>query len=72
MLVLHLQIAFFSDGDEAPSTPKADVMFVPRENPRALFIRQPDQSPATPSAVKRTPDIREIATPVHVNGMCRV
>lgn len=47
-------------------------MFVPRENPRALFIRQPDQSPITPLAVTRTPEIREIATLVQVNGMCRV
>jgi hypothetical protein len=44
-------------------------MFVPRENPRALFIRQSDQSPVTPSAVKRTPDIREMSTPVQANGI---
>lgn len=62
-------MSFFSDGDDVPSTPKADVMFVPRENPRALFIRQSDQSPVTPSAVKRTPDIREMSTPVQANGI---
>jgi nuclear pore complex protein Nup98-Nup96 len=62
-------VSFFSDGDDVPSTPKADVMFVPRENPRALFIRQSDQSPVTPSAVKRTPDIREMSTPVQANGI---
>lgn len=43
-------------------------MFVPRENPRALFIRQPDQSPVTPTATKSTPNAREIATPVQRNG----
>lgn len=44
-------------------------MFVPRENPRALFIRQPDQSPVTSTATKITPDAREIAIPVQRNGM---
>ena len=34
-----MQVPFFSDDDEAPSTPKADALFVPRENPRALIIR---------------------------------
>ncbi|CAO2838550.1 unnamed protein product [Amaranthus hypochondriacus] len=33
------RVPFFSDDDEAPSTPKADALFVPRENPRALIIR---------------------------------
>ncbi len=39
-----LQVSFFSDGDEVLTTPKADLIFIPRENPRALFIRQPDQT----------------------------
>jgi len=62
-----MQVSFFSDGEEAPSTPKADVMFVPRENPRSLFIRQPEPSPIT--AGKSAPDVREIATPVQKDGM---
>lgn len=41
-------------------------MFVPRENPRSLFIWQPEPSPV--AAVKRTPDIRELATPVQNDG----
>ncbi|KAH9621674.1 hypothetical protein KSS87_006079 [Heliosperma pusillum] len=35
------RVAFFSEDDEAPSTPKADALFIPRENPRALTIRPP-------------------------------
>lgn len=62
------KVSFFSDGDEAPSTPKADVMFVPRENPRSLFIRQPESSPAIPSAAKDAVDVGEIATPVQKDG----
>ncbi|GMH30222.1 hypothetical protein Nepgr_032065 [Nepenthes gracilis] len=41
----ELKIPFFSDGDEGPSTPKADALFVPRENPRALIIRPVEQRP---------------------------
>lgn len=63
-------MSFFSDGDEAPSTPKADVMFVPRENPRSLFIRQ-EQPPLTPSAAMNAPDTREVATPVQNDGTSR-
>ncbi|KAK9688665.1 hypothetical protein RND81_09G002000 [Saponaria officinalis] len=37
------RVAFFTDEDEAPSTPKADALFIPRENPRALIIRPIDQ-----------------------------
>ncbi|KAH7302584.1 hypothetical protein KP509_23G078300 [Ceratopteris richardii] len=38
------KVSFFS-GVEEDSGPKADALFVPRENPRALFIRpQPDHS----------------------------
>ncbi|XP_010511021.1 PREDICTED: nuclear pore complex protein NUP98B-like [Camelina sativa] len=32
------KVPFFSD-EENSSTPKADALFIPRENPRALFIR---------------------------------
>ncbi|KAJ6727792.1 NUCLEOPORIN [Salix koriyanagi] len=30
------KVPFFSDEEETPSTPKADALFIPRENPRAL------------------------------------
>ncbi|CAM6098075.1 unnamed protein product [Calypogeia fissa] len=61
------KVSFFSDGEETPTTPKADVLFVPRENPRALFIRHTDQTPTIPP-IKGTPDPRDIATPVQRNG----
>lgn len=59
-----LQVSFFSDAEETSSTPKADVLFVPRENPRALFIRQSEQ-PSSPSVLaKYGSDVRELATPL--------
>lgn len=64
-----MKVSFFSDGEETPSTPKADVLFVPRENPRALFIRQPEQTLPASTPVKGTPDARDIATPLHRNGI---
>jgi nuclear pore complex protein Nup98-Nup96 len=63
-----LQVSFFSDADEVLTTPKADLMFIPRENPRALFIRQPDQTSLTPRTSKSTTDVRDIAMPVQGNG----
>lgn len=57
------KVSFFSDGEEGSSTPKADALFVPRENPRALFIRsQPEHSQSSPASA--SVKIREIATPV--------
>ncbi|PRQ16783.1 putative peptidase S59, nucleoporin [Rosa chinensis] len=46
--------AFFSDDEETPSTPKGDVVFHPRENPRALVIRPQEQWPLRASAEKAT------------------
>lgn len=69
MIWFLLQVSFFSDGEETPSTPKADVLFVPRENPRALFIRHTEQTPPIIPPMKGTPDPRDIATPVQRNGM---
>ncbi|MCO5578218.1 hypothetical protein L7F22_032056 [Adiantum nelumboides] len=55
------KVSFFSDGEEGSSTPKADALFVPRENPRALFIRpQTDHSPSSLSAPLK---LSEINTP---------
>ncbi|XP_073042984.1 nuclear pore complex protein NUP98A-like isoform X4 [Primulina eburnea] len=48
------KVPFFHDGDETPSTPKADALFIPRENPRALVIRPLDQWPSRASAEKTT------------------
>jgi nuclear pore complex protein Nup98-Nup96 len=62
------KVSFFSDADEVLTTPKADLMFIPRENPHALFICQPDQSSLTPRTSKSTTDVRDIAMPVQGNG----
>lgn len=57
------KVSFFSDGEETHNASKADALFVPRENPRALFIRQqPDHSPSSPASAGLK--IRDIATPV--------
>jgi len=61
-------VSFFSDADEVLTTPKADLMFIPQENPRALFIRQSDQTSLTPRTSKSTTDVRDIAMPVQGNG----
>jgi len=57
-----MQVPFFSDEDEAPSTPKADAVFVPRENPRALVIRPVEQWPSKSS-------MKESSATVHENGI---
>lgn len=41
-----MQVPFFSDDEEAPSTPKADALFIPRENPRTLIIHPIEQWPS--------------------------
>ncbi|KAJ8768322.1 hypothetical protein K2173_021475 [Erythroxylum novogranatense] len=45
------KVPFFSE-EETPSTPKADALFIPRENPRALVIHPTDQLPLRASADK--------------------
>jgi nuclear pore complex protein Nup98-Nup96 len=62
-----MQVPFFSDDEETPSTPKADALFIPRENPRSLVIRPTEQWPMRASAEKASP-LRDISTPVHENG----
>eukprot|EP00850_Spirogloea_muscicola_P003561 SM000014S00349 [mRNA] locus=s14:832041:845743:- [translate_table: standard] len=45
------KVSFFSEGEDmSAGAPKADVAFVPREKPRALFIRQPGPPKASPRA----------------------
>ncbi|KAL2458326.1 Nuclear pore complex protein [Forsythia ovata] len=61
------KVPFFSDDEETPSTPKADALYVPRENPRALVIRPLEQWPSRASTEKKTPS-KPKATPVHENG----
>ncbi|CDY37982.1 BnaC05g07920D [Brassica napus] len=59
-------VPFFADDEEnSSSTPKADALFIPRENPRALVIRPVQQ---WSSRVKSTiPKDRPTAQP-HENG----
>lgn len=56
-----MQVPFFSDDEEAPSTPKADALFVPRENPRSLIIRPIDQLAKT--------SMKKAFVVVHENGI---
>uniref|UniRef100_A0A7N0U2J8 Nucleoporin autopeptidase n=1 Tax=Kalanchoe fedtschenkoi TaxID=63787 RepID=A0A7N0U2J8_KALFE len=39
------KVPFFENDEETPSTPKADALFVPRENPRALVIQPMEHRP---------------------------
>ncbi|XP_044476542.1 nuclear pore complex protein NUP98A-like isoform X2 [Mangifera indica] len=47
-----LKVPFFVDDEETPSTPKADALFIPRENPRSLVIRPTEHFPLGASAAK--------------------
>lgn len=47
-----MQVPFFVDDEETPSTPKADALFIPRENPRSLVIRPTEHFPLGASAAK--------------------
>ena len=58
------KVSFFIDNEEAPSPPKADGMFIPRENPMALFIHPPDQSPS--ATCKPIANMKEMA--INDNG----
>ncbi|KAG8372377.1 hypothetical protein BUALT_Bualt12G0059900 [Buddleja alternifolia] len=67
------KVAFFNDDEETPSTPKADALFVPRENPRALVIRPLEQWPSRASAEKTSLKVHEngkVGQDVHtsING----
>ncbi|KAG5255344.1 nuclear pore complex protein [Salix suchowensis] len=53
------KVPFFSDEEEIPSTPKADALFIPRENPRALVIRPMEQWPSRASAEKASAPLNE-------------
>ncbi|XWS50219.1 hypothetical protein CRYUN_Cryun12cG0069900 [Craigia yunnanensis] len=61
------KVPFFSDDEETPSTPKADAVFIPRENPRALVIRPTENWPSGASAEKAS-QLKNASTPVHENG----
>lgn len=48
-------MAFFSDDEKTPSTPKADAVFIPRENPRSLIIRPMDHRPSKANLDESSP-----------------
>ncbi|KAF7827626.1 nuclear pore complex protein NUP98A [Senna tora] len=57
------KVPFFSDDEDTPTTPKADALYIPRENPRALVICPMEQWPTrAPSSLK------DRCTPVNDNG----
>ncbi|KAL2325262.1 hypothetical protein Fmac_024320 [Flemingia macrophylla] len=60
------KVPFFSDDEDTPSTPKADALFIPRENPRALIICPMEQWPGKASEKASTFKDRHI--PVNENG----
>ncbi|XVF10251.1 hypothetical protein REPUB_Repub07fG0166700 [Reevesia pubescens] len=60
------KVPFFSDDEDTPSTPKADAVFIPRENPRALVIRPTENWPSRVSVEKASP-LKDAPTPVHEN-----
>lgn len=60
------KVPFFSDDDNTDSTPKADALFLPRENPRALVIRPADHWHSKPSADKPSP--LKDSSPINENG----
>ncbi|XP_042490894.1 nuclear pore complex protein NUP98A [Macadamia integrifolia] len=61
------KVPFYSDDEEAPSTPKADALFIPRENPRALVIRPTEQWPSKAS-VDKVPLLKDTNNHAHENG----
>ncbi|CAJ1957724.1 unnamed protein product, partial [Sphenostylis stenocarpa] len=61
------RVPFFSDGDEdTTTTPKADALFIPRENPRALIICPMEQWPA--KASEKSSTFKDRSIPVNENG----
>ncbi|XP_071730627.1 nuclear pore complex protein NUP98A isoform X2 [Rutidosis leptorrhynchoides] len=71
------KVSFFSDEEDTTSTPKADALFIPRENPRALVIRPLEQWPRKTSAEKpktvsfpaqTNGEYTEFASTTHLNG----
>ncbi|KAE8681365.1 Nuclear pore complex protein NUP98B [Hibiscus syriacus] len=61
------KVSFFNDDEDTPSTPKADAVFIPRENPRALVIRPIESWPSRTSSEKASP-LKVASTHVHENG----
>lgn len=60
------KVPFFSDDEDTPTTPKADALFIPRENPRALIICPMEQWPGKSSEKAST--FKDGSVPVNGNG----
>ncbi|PPS04601.1 hypothetical protein GOBAR_AA16062 [Gossypium barbadense] len=60
------KVPFFNDDEETPSTPKADAVFIPRENPRALVICPTENWPSRAPVEKVSP-LKDASTLVHEN-----
>nr|KYP74564.1 Nuclear pore complex protein Nup98-Nup96 [Cajanus cajan] len=60
------KVPFFSDDEDTPSTPKADALFIPRENPRALIICPMEQWPG--KAFEKASTFKDRSIPVNENG----
>ncbi|WCJ26685.1 Nuclear pore complex protein NUP98A [Euphorbia peplus] len=61
------KVPFFSDEEETTGTPKADALFIPRENPRALVIRPTEQWSLRPNSEKASPS-KNASTAAYENG----
>ncbi|KAL8159770.1 hypothetical protein V2J09_001307, partial [Rumex salicifolius] len=61
------KVAFFSDEEKTPSTPKADAVFIPRENPRSLIIRPMDHWP-TKAHMDKSPPLKDTTEVPQENG----
>lgn len=61
-----LQVPFFSDDEDTPTTPKADALFIPRENPRALIICPMEQWPGRTS--EKASSFKDRYASVNENG----
>ncbi|PIA38974.1 hypothetical protein AQUCO_02700272v1 [Aquilegia coerulea] len=60
------KVPFYYDDEEAPSTPKADALFIPRENPRALVVCSSEKWPSRASVEKPSP-VKNTHDSVHGN-----
>ncbi|XP_027367826.1 nuclear pore complex protein NUP98A isoform X1 [Abrus precatorius] len=61
------KVPFFSDDEDTPTTPKADALFIPRENPRALIICPMEQWPG--KASEKASTFRDRYISVNENGV---
>lgn len=61
------KVPFFSDDEDTPTTPKADALFIPRENPRALIICPMEQWPGRTS--EKASSFKDRYTSVNENGI---